>query len=559
MKLNFSLYIFSAAVAVTSGCKKDSTPLVEVPSVTLTALSISPKTLSLGMGESAKLTATPEPADVKGLQLVWQSSAPDVAATDANGTVTGKSTGTAKITVQADGIVSSPVDVSVVAAHVFSIESGWDIYPGGGYRYGPSIIIGNDNLIEAWFAAPGGTYGRDIENFLSSAHTAVSLGSGATAAQKFEVAQPFYSIGVTCPNWTTTNSSLTLTLFEWRGSYSATIASQPIKSQRFTNYADNQNLALADNSLFPAGTYLWVLSEPAGTAGVWKDAAKAGVTNYYNGAETTGSYEGFVSLTPSSGKTYWDQALYRTSVDGGKTWTAELPALRPTEGSRDELSVCDPGVIKIGNYYYAGYTSTEDTRGLFNHVYVARSTSPVGPWEKWNGTGWGGNPQPVITFNGNKDAWGAGEPCMVVTGETLYLYYTWDDVNVLQTRVATVNATDADWPAHLQLRGSAIDKSNINAADHCDVKYRDDLNVFQAIHTASRITANSYIVLWESPDGITFRKIAELRNGLHTYLHNCGWSGDECGHLNPNIQQYLAYAYGSEWANWKTAWHPIRF
>src|SRR5690606_7274905 len=133
------------------------------------------------------------------------------------------------------------------------------------------------------------------------------------------------------------------------------------------------------------------------------------------------------------------QASYRRSTDGGKNWSAEKMVLKPTEGTRDELSVCDPGVVKFGAYYYAGYTSTEDTRGLFNHAYVARATSPEGPWQKWDGNGWGSDPQPVISFDGDADAWGAGEPSMVTNNDTLFFYYTWNDKNTLETRVAIVN------------------------------------------------------------------------------------------------------------------------
>ena len=36
------------------------------------------------------------------------------------------------------------------------VETGWDIYTGGQYRYGPSIIVNKDGSVDAWFAAPGG-------------------------------------------------------------------------------------------------------------------------------------------------------------------------------------------------------------------------------------------------------------------------------------------------------------------------------------------------------------------------------------------------------------------
>ncbi|HWV64976.1 hypothetical protein [Chitinophaga sp.] len=146
-----------------------------------------------------------------------------------------------------------------------------------------------------------------------------------------------------------------------------------------------------------------------------------------------------------------------------------------------------------------------------------------------------------------------------MNNDTLFFYYTWTDTNINETRVATVSASDANWPAHLSFHGTAVNKTGIAGADRCDIKYRDDLKKYQAIHTASRLTANSYIALWESADGLSFTKIAEIRTNLHPYLHNCGWSGDERGHINPDKQQYLSYAYGPNWANWNTAWHPISF
>ena len=44
------------------------------------------------------------------------------------------------------------------------VEPGWDIYTGGVYRYGPSIIVEKDGSIDAWFAAPGGYHdGKNLK------------------------------------------------------------------------------------------------------------------------------------------------------------------------------------------------------------------------------------------------------------------------------------------------------------------------------------------------------------------------------------------------------------
>ena len=110
-----------------------------------------------------------------------------------------------------------------------------------------------------------------------------------------------------------------------------------------------------------------------------------------------------------------DWFTYRHSDDGGKTWTDEKVVLYPTPGSLDYLSVCDPAVFYYEGYYYIGYTSTIDNTngGLCNSTFLARSENPDGPFEKWNGNGWGGDPWPIIYYTGPGNGWGEGEPSFV--------------------------------------------------------------------------------------------------------------------------------------------------
>jgi hypothetical protein len=457
-------------------------------------------------------------------------------------------------------------DVYPVAA------SGWDIYQGGTYRYGPSVIINDDGSADAWFAASGGYFGDFLKAYDSSgASEAVSLGASNVAAQYFSISAPFYSVDVRCPSWSGNPASLTLSLYRWDTDYDTTLKSLPVRQRRFVNYADNAWLSLdrttkddesAGDGYFPAGDYLWVLDGGATIySGVWKNAGDAedlDAVSFYNGGKISGNYQARIAKEYSSGDVYWDQVSYRHSDDGGKTWTPEVMVLKPTEGSRDRLSICDPGVAKWGGYYYIGYTSTEHEGGIDNHVYVCRGKSPAGPWEKWNGAGWGGNPQPVITYTGNHAKWGAGEPSLVVLNDTVFFYYSWNDEGTA-TRLSTASASDPEWPAHLTHQGTVIDKSSISAADHCDVKYCPALKKFYAIHTAERITPGSYIMLWESSDGIKFNKVGRLKGIFQPYLHNCGLSGDEYGHMDINSPQYISYAYGENWGQWKTRWSPLTF
>ncbi|MCQ2162582.1 MAG: hypothetical protein MJY86_04820 [Bacteroidales bacterium] len=461
-----------------------------------------------------------------------------------------------------------------------STASGWIIYTAGAYRYGPCFINNEDGSIDAWFAAPGGYHGGDKMKYNSdSPHNDAYQVKNGDAAQYFKIDTDFYSVQVCCPTWGSTKESITLKLYRWKSDYATTVASDPIYQTREVNFADNSWLSLYASeeaekdhkTLLPAGEYLWVATEGTATAGVWcmngTSASPGGLSprSYKSGQlQNNFQFDSRVLTSYSRGLMFWDQITYQHSKDGGKTWSKEENTLIPTEFSMDELSCCDPGVAKWGGWYYLGYTSTEDDRGTDNNVFVARSKNPNGPWEKWNGTGWGGNPYPVIMYHGvgNKDSFGAGEPCFVVVDDTVYMYYSWCDKNPT-TRVSIASAKDENWPANLQYKGTAIDKTDasIQSADHSDVKYRPDLKKFYAINTAKRMTADAYIQVWVSNDGLKFTLEGKMKGtGMKPGLHNCGWSGDEMGIQDPTKPQFIGYAYGLDaWGQWNTWFAPLSF
>ena len=262
------------------------------------------------------------------------------------------------------------------------------------------------------------------------------------------------------------------------------------------------------------------------------------------------------------GKGEWDWITYRHSPDGGANWTDEVRAVYPTPDSMDFYSTCDPGAVKFGDYYYIGYTSTIYEQGICNNVFVARSKTPEGPYEKWNGTGWGGAPAPIVYFDENQKGWGAGEPSFVVKDETLYIYYTWmsTDANgngINQTRVATADAGDENWPATMSYKGVAIDKSSIPGSDSADVKFVDDYGKFIAIITAERLGENSYVSIYESNDGYTFTNVNKLKTDISYFCHNSGISSRPNGHIRLIDKKYIAYAYGPQWGVWATRMQAI--
>ncbi len=268
-----------------------------------------------------------------------------------------------------------------------------------------------------------------------------------------------------------------------------------------------------------------------------------------------GSIDAYFAAPGAVGE--WDWIMYRHSPDGGETWTDEKAILKPTPDSPDFYSCCDPGVVKIGSYYYLGYTSTTNEAGVDNNVFVARSKNPDGPFEKWNGSGWGGRPVPIVDYTGDVSAFGAGEPSFVVKGDELYIYYTWKDVNINQTRVAVADATDENWPATMEHKGVAIDYKDYMSADSADVKYVEDFGKFVAINTIERFTTSSFIGCFVSDDGITFRESCVVKENISHCCHNSGISSRPNGHIRLEDGVYLAYAYGDIWAYWSTRMNKV--
>ena len=277
-----------------------------------------------------------------------------------------------------------------------------------------------------------------------------------------------------------------------------------------------------------------------------------GVTYLYN---DDGSVDAYFACVGTSGE--WDWISYRHSPDGGETWTPEKIILTPTQGSMDHFSNCDPGVVYFGGYYYLGYTSTLNETGACNNVFVARSKNPDGPFEKWNGSGWGGyEPQPLFYYDEAYNKFGMGEPSFVELNGTLYIYYTNAAPSGEYTMVATADATNENWPATLQHHGAAVKKNT----DSLDVKYVEEWGKFVGLATGSRMGSSSYLAFYESNDGFTFELVEAVREGTLTHLHNAGLSSRRNGHIRLSEDAdklRVIYAHGEGWGTWNTRVQPI--
>lgn len=249
---------------------------------------------------------------------------------------------------------------------------------------------------------------------------------------------------------------------------------------------------------------------------------------------------------PGNNSTAWDYITYRHYNYG--EWTEEEVVLSPTPGSKDQCSCCDPGVIYFGGYYYLGYTGTANyaMEGMDNSAFVARSENPNGPFEKWNGSGWGGNPEPIIPFTGDQVLWGIGEVSFVIKEDTLYIYYTHSDQFGIYTKLCTADLSE-NWPATIEYKGVV---STRFTEDSYDVVYAEDLDNFLAFSIGDRMAETSYLkVLW-SAYGKDFVTAAEVKAGIPNFAHNLGIIKDEHGHIDTRQMQTIGYAYGPEWGAW---------
>ncbi len=261
-----------------------------------------------------------------------------------------------------------------------------------------------------------------------------------------------------------------------------------------------------------------------------------------------GSYDAWFSA-PGNNSTEWDYITYRHSADG-VNWSKEKTVLKPTKNSADRCSVCDPGVFYYDGYYYLGYTSTDDYRhgGMNNNAFVARAKRPEGPYEKWNGRGWGGKPQPILTYEDDPRGWGIGEVSFVLLEKDIYIYYTYFDLTGGYTALAKATAGE-DWPATIEEKGAVIGRTT---QDSIDVFYADDLKMFLAFAIEDRMAESSKVAVYVSSNGQSFDQIDSTKQYIEDYAHNLGVAKSASGHQVTDKDILIGYAYGRRWGRWNT-------
>lgn len=259
-----------------------------------------------------------------------------------------------------------------------------------------------------------------------------------------------------------------------------------------------------------------------------------------------GSYDAWFSSPGNSGS-QWDWIAYRHS-DDGTDWSEEEIVMRPTPGSKDQCSVCDPAMIYFGGYYYLGYTATDyyAGNGSYNMAFVARSENSDGPFEKWNGSSWGGDPEPIIYYDGGQDNWGIGEVSFVIKDEDLFIYYTYIDVRDSYIGLFKADLCD-DWPSTMRNKGPVLYRSQM---DSVEVVYDETLDTFLAFSINNRMSQGSEIVMYESLNGKDFNEADSCKEMIEDYAHNMGVAKSAEGWVDSNEDLLAGYAYGKDWGRW---------
>ena len=229
--------------------------------------------------------------------------------------------------------------------------------------------------------------------------------------------------------------------------------------------------------------------------------------------------------------TEWDDVRHETSTDL-INWSSPDKVIRPAAVER---AACDPSIVRYdtgdGLYYYLFYSGNIANVQTVN--YVARSTSPSGPFLKYTDRNtWEAAPTDPHVINwpfknaaDGSNVYGAGEPSLVVHNGTLYMWYTNSDESGKPNGVYLTTSRNA-------IRWSEPVYTNINDVS-VDVKFDPASGLFVMVEVTPQLSTSAQLLMRTSVDGIAWSASQTLcdSNCLPHYASNPGMSGDDQGQL----------------------------
>lgn len=470
----------------------------------------------------------------------------------------------------------------VIAAGVPVINAdGTPVYTpeNGDFRYAGTLFANADGTMSAWFTTPGGSDPSSLPaptELNGRSGTPQSFnGEGNNGALVYTFAEPFYAWGCACPGWSKDNAGAHFTIYEWQGSVEATTSSTPLGEVDFVPYKDNSWLdvsvdnsgygSVTGNAKFPAGTYMLYMVRVQNDFGFWQGTTiPDGMSMYKNGSQVNWVPHTRVQYSSPLEFGFSGQIKYFTasSTDIKAEWSEQPddPAVAPTTDMGDNYYAKCASVVKAGNYYYMAYQgSATFAENYDNAVFVARATAKDATnWEKWNGSGWGGDPEAVIALDLPEEgvSYGAGEPSLVVKDGTIYLYYTYGmTTGQLDTYLFTANATDENWPANMSDKGMVMDRSAFATTfmDGASVVYSEEVSSFIAIHAVNNNNVNSYFAVWQSTDGVSgWAHIGTIYSNTRVRARYPRFVTNEEGHISASGAHFISYQYGESSDKWQT-------
>lgn len=151
-------------------------------------------------------------------------------------------------------------------------------------------VIMDGNLFRInWATGVERNYTTVESFFTEGTTTAIPLSSYPKIGQRVTATQPFDGIEVHSPSWSLSHAKgYTLRLYNWAGSYEATVAQTPLATNVYEGIIDNFWYPVLSDTILPAGEYFWEMSEPTGpdaNVGMWMvtNSEYAGGEAYFNG------------------------------------------------------------------------------------------------------------------------------------------------------------------------------------------------------------------------------------------------------------------------------------
>jgi hypothetical protein len=150
---------------------------------------------------------------------------------------------------------------------------------------------------------------------LIMAYPEMLVAQSNSAGLLFKADSSFIGVDAFCPSYSNNIGNLTLKLYKWNESYSATVAQTAIAESTFVNFNDNTRLKI-NFPQQPAGTYYWELNNATEVVGVWAwNNSLSPVEDYLNGTIVyNGNYDSKIY--------YADSTVANLTYDNGHGHTA---------------------------------------------------------------------------------------------------------------------------------------------------------------------------------------------------------------------------------------------